>query len=63
MINGIIYRQGVHIGEISAEDDEVFLTECFVAQDFYSQLLDMDSSKSIILGRTGSGKNRCSKAN
>ncbi len=56
MINGIIYRQGVHIGEISAEDDEVFLTECFVAQDFYSQLLDMDSSKSIILGRTGSGK-------
>lgn len=56
MINGIIYRQGVHVGEISAEDDEVFLTECFVAQDFYSQLLDMDSSKSIILGRTGSGK-------
>lgn len=56
MINGVVYRQGVHVGEISAEDDETFLTECFVAQDFYAQLLDMESSKSIILGRTGSGK-------
>lgn len=56
MINGIVYRQGVHVGEISAEDDETFLSECFVAQDFYAQLLDMQSSKSILLGRTGSGK-------
>ncbi|UHS63473.1 hypothetical protein HRR99_18030 [Agrobacterium vaccinii] len=56
MINGVVYRQGVHVGEISAEDDETFLAECFVVQDFYVQLLDMDSSKSIILGRTGSGK-------
>ncbi|MBY5658496.1 P-loop ATPase, Sll1717 family [Rhizobium leguminosarum] len=56
IINGVVYRQGVHVGEISAEDDDVFLAECFVAQDFYAQLLDMDSSKSIVLGRTGSGK-------
>lgn len=56
MINGIVYRSGVHVGAISAEDDETFLRECFVTQDFFSQLLDTESPKSIILGRTGSGK-------
>lgn len=56
MINGVVYRQGVHVGDISAEDDDAFLADCFVTQDFYTQLLDMESSKSILLGRTGSGK-------
>lgn len=56
MINGIVYRQGVHIGEIAAEDDGDYLGECFVEQDFVKQLLDIESSKSIVLGRTGSGK-------
>ncbi|GAB5460734.1 P-loop ATPase, Sll1717 family [Hoeflea alexandrii] len=55
-VNGIIYRPGISVGEISAEDDDAFLNECFVEQSFFQQLLDMESPKSIILGRTGSGK-------
>lgn len=56
MINGVTYKRGVKIGEIAAEDDSVYLKECFVDQYYVRQLLDMDSSKSVILGRTGSGK-------
>jgi hypothetical protein len=55
-VNGIIYRPGISVGEISAEDDDAFLNECFVEQSFFQQLLDMESPKSIILGRTGSGE-------
>lgn len=56
MANTVVLRKGIHIGEISAEDDEQFLSQCFVQQPIFDQLIDINSSKSILLGRTGSGK-------
>lgn len=56
MANKIILRSGVHIGEPAAEDDMFFLKECFVALPIIDQLTDIDSSKCVLLGRTGSGK-------
>lgn len=56
MTNKIALRPGVHIGEPAAEDDSAFLSACFVDLPILRQLKDMDSSKCIILGRTGSGK-------
>jgi energy-coupling factor transporter ATP-binding protein EcfA2 len=52
----ITYRQGVHIGEPAAEDDELLLTSCFVEMPALQQIADMSNSKCILLGRTGSGK-------
>ena len=56
MINSVIYKRGVHVGEISAEEDGQFLANCFVKQPIFDQLVDIQSSKSLIIGRTGSGK-------
>ncbi len=56
MAGKIVLRSGVHIGEPAAEDDTLFLEECFVTLPIVSQLRDIDSSKCILLGRTGSGK-------
>lgn len=52
----IVLRPGVHIGEPAAEDDENFLRECFVDLPIVDQLRDIDSSKCVLLGRTGAGK-------
>lgn len=49
-------RAGINVGEISAEDDTIFLNECFVDLPIFGQLLDISGPKSIVLGRTGSGK-------
>lgn len=56
MTNKIILRPGVHIGEPAAEYDTEFLKECFVDLPIVEQIRDMNSSKCILLGRTGSGK-------
>lgn len=56
MIGKIALRPGVHIGEPAAEDDARFLAECFVDLPIVDQLKDIDSSKCVLLGRTGSGK-------
>ncbi len=55
-ISNIVLRKGVHIGEPSAEDDSVLLSQCFVELAAFGQIRDIDSSKCVILGRTGSGK-------
>lgn len=52
----VAYRAGVHIGEPAAEDDDLLLRGCFVEMAAYDQLVDMETSKCILLGRTGSGK-------
>ncbi|WP_421982473.1 P-loop ATPase, Sll1717 family [Roseibium sp.] len=52
----ILYKSDSHIGEIAAEYDDVFLQNCFVSIPVVDQLLDIESSKCILLGRTGSGK-------
>jgi len=52
----IVFRHNVNIGAPAAEDDEKFLQNCFVEMAAYEQLVDLESPKSILLGRTGSGK-------
>ncbi len=54
--NRIIYRQNLSIGSNAAEDDEHFLSNCFFESGYTRILLDPENPKSIILGRTGSGK-------
>ena len=44
------------IGANAAEDDEAFLTDCFVDTGDLGMLLDFNNSKCIACGRTGSGK-------
>lgn len=56
MAKDIILRKDHHIGEASAEDDDLFLNECFVDVPQIGHVTDFESPKSIILGRTGSGK-------
>jgi hypothetical protein len=52
----IVLRPGVHIGEPAAEDDEKFLRTCFIDLPIVDQLRDLESSKCVLLGRTGAGK-------
>lgn len=49
------FRPGIEIGSLSAEDDK-FLFDAFVNKIEYQRLEDVGDPKSIILGRTGSGK-------
>lgn len=44
------------IGTSAAEDDSLFLTECFVDTGNIQILLDCKNPKRIIVGRTGAGK-------
>lgn len=52
----IILRSGMNLGEMSAENDRKFLHECFVQTGLLGNARDVSSSKSILVGRTGSGK-------
>lgn len=49
------FRPNTDLGNLEAELDQ-FLLEGFVEKDDYSLVKDVSSSKTIILGRTGSGK-------
>lgn len=44
------------VGALAAEDDDEFLTDAFIDTGYLKLLRDCRSPKSIILGRTGSGK-------
>lgn len=44
------------IGASGAEDDEVFLNECFVDTGDLALLRDLNDHRQIVLGRTGTGK-------
>lgn len=52
----IVIRPGMSIGATSAEDDDQFLLECFVHTNDLDLLLNPDSQRSVVVGRTGSGK-------
>ena len=52
----IIFRPNLSIGAISAEDDELYLRECFIETGYADTLVDIKNSRSLILGRTGAGK-------
>lgn len=48
--------RNLKVGALDAEADADLLNHCFVDNGYLSQLLDVDSPASIVLGRTGSGK-------
>lgn len=56
--NRLVFKggAGASIGWIAAEDDEKFLTECFVDAGHLSRAIDMEDPGSIFVGRTGAGK-------
>ena len=51
-----VFRKHMSIGEVDAENDGLFLRNCFVDTGDFDVLADTLSSPCIILGRTGSGK-------
>lgn len=52
----VIVRPGISVGALSAEDDASFLQNCFVDTVDVNRICDINSPRSIVLGRTGSGK-------
>lgn len=49
-------KRSVTIGAAAAEDDEKFLSACFVDNGDLARLKDTKSPERIVLGRTGAGK-------
>src|SRR5690554_4649857 len=56
MADEIVIKKGVRLGELDAEADEDMLSSCFYDNGQVHELLDVSSPRSIVLGRTGSGK-------
>ena len=52
----VTYRRGVIVGAAAAEQDDQFLSECFVDNGTADILSDTNRNESIILGRVGAGK-------
>lgn len=55
-MDDFVFKKHDSIGYPAAEHDKDFLTECFVDNGDLDLLLDCTSPKSIIVGRTGTGK-------
>lgn len=56
MTKTIVFNKTLRIGELDAEADSNLLDHCFIDNGYLNQLIDVTSPKSIVLGRTGSGK-------
>ena len=56
MANPIVLRRTDSIGAADAENDYLFLSQCFVDSGQIDLLLSVDEPQCVILGRTGSGK-------
>jgi hypothetical protein len=52
----VVLKPGMKVGHTSAEDDHVFLENCFIPTASVMAAKSMHDPRSIILGRTGSGK-------
>ena len=50
------FRKNDRIGAAAAEDDEDFLTDCFVDNGDLDLLQDVSDNRQILIGRTGAGK-------
>jgi hypothetical protein len=50
------FKRHDHIGSADAEQDEEYLRECFVSTGDLDVLRNCRNSRSIVIGRTGSGK-------
>lgn len=55
MVNTYKFRKNVDIGSLYAENDSLLLN-AFVEKYEFSILTDLSNPKSILIGRTGSGK-------
>lgn len=55
-MENIKIRPNTKIGQLDAENDASFLTECFIDNGLVDTLCDSMQSEAIILGRTGAGK-------
>jgi hypothetical protein len=51
-----IFKKHMSVGEADAENDKLFLEECFVDIGDYEILEDTNTPQSVVLGRTGIGK-------
>ncbi|WP_139201366.1 P-loop ATPase, Sll1717 family [Pseudovibrio axinellae] len=51
-----IISYDARIGNVSAENDYDFLNNCFVSHRAVSEIMDLESAKMILAGRTGAGK-------
>lgn len=56
MANEIAIKRGIKLGELNAEADHELLEACFVDTGQLDELLEIQSPKSVVVGRTGSGK-------
>ncbi len=54
--SGFKLKKHLTLGAMSAENDGKYLSDCFIDTGDYDALVDTDDDRSIILGRTGSGK-------
>jgi hypothetical protein len=54
--NTIVLKDGVNIGQNGAEHDDEYLFKCFIDHPAYSDIVDVNTSSTFILGSTGAGK-------
>lgn len=54
--NRIVLNDGVNVGQNGAENDDEFLFKCFVDHPAYSELVNLDTPSTFLLGSTGAGK-------
>ena len=50
------FRKNDHIGAAGAEEDQDFLSQCFVDTGDLALLQNMEDHRQIVLGRAGAGK-------
>lgn len=54
--NKIVFSESINIGQNGAEHDDDFLFKCFVDHPAYSEVTDVNSPTTFLLGSTGAGK-------
>ncbi|MGB3246795.1 MAG: hypothetical protein WBB25_19840 [Sulfitobacter sp.] len=54
--NKVVLNDGTNVGQNGAEHDDEFLFKCFVDHSAYSEITDVSSPTTFLLGSTGSGK-------
>ena len=54
--SNIVFRKHDHIGAYDAIEDQEFLQNCFIDTGDYEIMTNTSDHRSILLGRTGSGK-------
>lgn len=54
--NKIIFNDSTNIGQNGAEHDDEFLFKCFIDHPAYSEVVDVNSPTTFLLGSTGAGK-------